>query len=344
MIHFIVHEKSSLPFYMFISSWGLKYLKNFHVLTYNRLFKRSNHPCGVYVFTGIQLLDDKEKELAVETCNILSDKNKYSIINHPNYALKRYELLKLLYENNINKYNVYRLNEDISDLRFPCFLRYENDHKGARTEIIFSKKDLHDSIDKLKKEKPEEKLMIVEFCDTKYADGYYRKYSCVCLDNQILPRHVLFGEYWMLKNAKITSNDLVAEELKFITENPHQETLKKIFKIAGIGFGRIDYSLKNGEIQVWEINTSPVLLRSDHKIDYKRFHVHMRFFDNYIRSLSKLWSSHEKSRGNIRTSERLIYFKNIATTYYRFSMKKKLKRLRNKLRECIDCTAPSLSS
>ena len=39
--------------------------------------------------------------------------------------------------------------------------------------------------------------------------------------------------------------------------NPHRELLEHIFRDAGIDYGRIDYGLLDGRIQVWEINTNP---------------------------------------------------------------------------------------
>jgi len=34
--------------------------------------------------------------------------------------------------------------------------------------------------------------------------------------------------------------------------------LRRIFDIAGIDYGRIDYSLRDGAVETWEINTNPV--------------------------------------------------------------------------------------
>jgi hypothetical protein len=44
-------------------------------------------------------------------------------------------------------------------------------------------------------------------------------------------------------------------------DNPHKEKLLEIFRLAGIGFGRIDYGIKDGNIQTWEINTLPTFGR-----------------------------------------------------------------------------------
>ena len=41
--------------------------------------------------------------------------------------------------------------------------------------------------------------------------------------------------------------------------DPHHDLLKKIFSAGRIDFGRIDYSVLNGNIRVWEINTNPTI-------------------------------------------------------------------------------------
>ena len=42
-------------------------------------------------------------------------------------------------------------------------------------------------------------------------------------------------------------------------ENPHAEAVREVFEIARIRYGRIDYGIRDGRLQTWEINTAPVL-------------------------------------------------------------------------------------
>lgn len=51
------------------------------------------------------------------------------------------------------------------------------------------------------------------------------------------------------------------EEIEYIRTNPHRDALAKIFRIAGIDYGRIDYGLVDGTVQTYEINTNPRLPR-----------------------------------------------------------------------------------
>jgi hypothetical protein len=40
-------------------------------------------------------------------------------------------------------------------------------------------------------------------------------------------------------------------------QNPHEKSLNNVFDLAGINYGRIDYSILHGKPVVWEINTNP---------------------------------------------------------------------------------------
>ncbi len=54
---------------------------------------------------------------------------------------------------------------------------------------------------------------------------------------------------------------MIEEEFSYIQNNPHQKELRDIFDIANIEYGRIDYGFNDGKLQVWEINTLPVIGR-----------------------------------------------------------------------------------
>jgi len=54
---------------------------------------------------------------------------------------------------------------------------------------------------------------------------------------------------------------LVLEEHDYVFNNPHAIQLAEIFEIAGIDYGRIDYSIKDGRIQTWEINLNATIGR-----------------------------------------------------------------------------------
>jgi hypothetical protein len=49
------------------------------------------------------------------------------------------------------------------------------------------------------------------------------------------------------------------DEEVYVQSNPHEHDLMRAFEIAEIDYGRADYGIVDGQIQIWEINTNPFL-------------------------------------------------------------------------------------
>lgn len=66
----------------------------------------------------------------------------------------------------------------------------------------------------------------------------------------------------MLKHARseFTESSL-REEQAYVFQNPHEQELRRIFEAARVEYGRIDYALKDGAIETWEINLHPTIGR-----------------------------------------------------------------------------------
>src|SRR5262249_37550000 len=52
------------------------------------------------------------------------------------------------------------------------------------------------------------------------------------------------------------------EQQEYLEANPHRSWLAGLFQLAGIDYGRIDYSLLAGKPQIWEINTHPTVRKT----------------------------------------------------------------------------------
>jgi hypothetical protein len=104
-------------------------------------------------------------------------------------------------------------------------------------------------------------LIQVEFCETRQADGYYRKYSAFRIGEHIIPAHMVFDTKWIAKEGEVPDTPKLQEQTVYVRENPHREKILEIFNLAGIKYGRIDYSMLDNTIQTWEINTNPILIK-----------------------------------------------------------------------------------
>ena len=74
----------------------------------------------------------------------------------------------------------------------------------------------------------------------------------------------------------------------FVRTKAARQRCKLLFDLARIDYGRIDYSVVDGRIQVWEINTNPMILIPRDRDDPLRFAAHDRFgraFNDALESL-----------------------------------------------------------
>ncbi|HEX7025452.1 MAG TPA: hypothetical protein VF187_11595, partial [Gemmatimonadales bacterium] len=77
---------------------------------------------------------------------------------------------------------------------------------------------------------------------------------------RIVPAHLLSGKNWMLKWEESEHGERAMQEhLDYVLGNPHQAWLRRVFDLAGVEYGRIDYGMRGDTLQVWEINTNPTL-------------------------------------------------------------------------------------
>ena len=101
--------------------------------------------------------------------------------------------------------------------------------------------------------------LAIEYCAEPRADGIFTKYGTYIVGNRIVPRHLLFSKDWVVKGSTYVTEATVEEERLFVEKNPHGDYLLKIAKIGGYEFGRFDYGLVNGRIQIYEFNTNPTI-------------------------------------------------------------------------------------
>ncbi|MEO6436166.1 MAG: hypothetical protein ABIP55_10445 [Tepidisphaeraceae bacterium] len=235
---------------------------------------------GTYIFADLERLDDAQLELARAAWQLmLTRPDDFRLLNDPSKVLRRYELLKALHAAGINRFAAHRLdNGALSSIRFPAFLRHENEHDGALSALVQSHEDLDRAAAELTRGGAQRSdLLAVEYCETADAAGIYRKYSAFRVGDRFIARHLLHSRKWVLKKADLVDEVYLQEEREFLAANPHAAQLRTIFDAAHIEYGRIDYSLLDGVVQVWEINTNPMIVVAPHRIAPARLATQARF-------------------------------------------------------------------
>ena len=270
MLNFLVTADHAYTLQDYFSHWGAALSPQVRILTYEaRPWTREPLP-GAWIFTDIERLRSDEFQAASDfALRLSSDPSRWRVLNHPQRVLLRYALLRDLAAAGINDFRVFRLPELPDDARYPLFLRGENDHQGAVTGLLQNAQQVRDA----SRDLPEQdELLAVEYLSYRRTDGVFVKYSMTRIGDEVVPRHALFSHEWVLKDPDIVDDRLMLEEDLFVRESPHRGAVLEIFRRAGIDYGRIDYTLANGRIQVFEINTNPIVLHGVAKLATRRWH------------------------------------------------------------------------
>ena len=239
------------------------------VIDYNRLSLLPSFSARMVVVCDIERLSpEQEHRVGVAVKNWVSSGDGPLVFNAPPKAKRRYEILKTLYRNGVNRKNVFRLDDPylFDEIQFPCFICDENSHNlsGQPPRLLNAKDELVSEIQALKENgTPAFGKIAVEWEDTRDASGLYSKLSYFNVGGELIPGHRLFNDNWFVKtpNARLLdqNSDLARREETFIQEQPYKDGIASIFELAGIDYGRVDFAEVENGLHIFEVNTNPNL-------------------------------------------------------------------------------------
>lgn len=263
MIHFVVPAGHERMMRDYLELWGRDVAPRLHVVQAESLAGRARVPCGTYVLSSLDQYSARMAEFIVALHQSLASDNRVRFLNHPTRTLQRFALLEELHRQGRNAFRAVRIVDDLAALRYPVFLRNESRHDGAVSPLLETPSELEAGIGKaLVQGISPRDLLVVEFCDTADGDGYYRKYSAFVVTRHIIPRSLSYSRSWMLKfQGSEFSRAMAEEEREYVLANPHERALREVFDLARVDYGRIDYAVKDGRVQTWEINLNPTIGR-----------------------------------------------------------------------------------
>lgn len=245
----------------YLETWGSRISRRLEIVTYEDLFGGAPVNGSAVIFSDLERLSGKRLEHAQTVWTELAVlRPERILLNRPDSVLRREQLLRRLHEIGVNSYDVYPLPDGLRPRRFPVFLRHRDEHWGPLTPLIFDQRTLERELARRALLGGLQQLLVVEFCDTSDANGLYRKYSAFVVGDEIIPRHVVFDRAWAQKTPQLLDEAKLAEELAFLESNPHADALRGLARLAGVDWGRFDYGVLDGRIQVWEINTNPIVM------------------------------------------------------------------------------------
>lgn len=263
MIYFVLERSNSNTIRKYLQFRGEPMVGTIEVICYDEIEKLNGLSCSTLIFSDFDRLTSSQLTEVTKIFNQL--KQKYPtlhILNNPSKVKLRYDLLTELYNRGINPYKVHRLSGNWDGIKFPVFVREENNHTGALSALIYSHKKLEQNVLALNMQGyPTKNLLATEFVDVSAKQGVFKKYSALKLQNEVFPRQVDYNFHWMVKTSirfnKYPKEEFLKEFTDYMHNHPHEKILTDLFEIAQIDYGRIDYGMLNGNPVVWEINLNP---------------------------------------------------------------------------------------
>jgi hypothetical protein len=260
------------------------------LLNYADMLNSQTLPRATYVFTDIDRLSQRNRHVAAKGFRRLRDQG-VTVFTDPARVLSRSGLLRQLFLAGVNQFNAYRVEESVRPARWPVFLRAEGDHDGPITGLLETYADVQRSVvETVAAGHPLSNLVIVEYAGEPVRPGLFRKLAMYRVGNTNFADTCVHDRNWI---AKIGSDgnappELYEDELRIVRENPHEAIVQRAFEIAGVEYGRADFGLVGGKVQIYEINSNPnVEMLSDTPSPFRS--VSRRICNkNYANALSKI--------------------------------------------------------
>jgi hypothetical protein len=260
VIHYVTTAKHAYPMERFIAQWGSPLANRVTRWAWDGFRSRVKLPGGAWILADLERLGPGAREVAAQVADQLEASPACRVLNHPGRWKDRYELLDHRFRSGDHRWRAVRAADGRPD-RFPQFVRAADDHDGPRTGLLTSAAQVDEAVLQLVLAGFDPgKLLVVEACDVRDPQGRYVKHSVIRVGDRYVPKHKIFSHQWVQKLPDILGPDELALDRAFLETDPHHDAVHAAFEQAGVRYGRIDYGIRDGKLQVWEINTNPILM------------------------------------------------------------------------------------
>ncbi|WP_460275514.1 hypothetical protein [Celeribacter sp. ULVN23_4] len=230
--------------------------------SYNHLFSARRLPRASYILTDFDRLHPWQLEVAGRFYDRIKDTG-LTAINDPRRFVPRAALLKRLYREGINDFTCWVPAEGEMPDRFPVFLRTIAAHRGVESELLSSPEAAAAALElALRNGRVLSDLVFVEFCAEPVPEsGAYRKHACQGIAGRMIRALTVSDSEWVAKHGQIgaaSEKDYLAD-LEEHRVYPYEKIMRKVFDLAGLEFGRIDFSMVGGRPQIYEVNSNPTI-------------------------------------------------------------------------------------
>jgi hypothetical protein len=231
VIHFVVPAAHAGMMREYLELWGKDVADRLRIVHSESLPAALRAAPGTYVLAALDQHRPAMDAYIQAFHAALSGRRDVRVLNHPTRTLQRFALLRELHTRGQNRFRAVRVDEDLRRLTYPVFVRNERTHDGALSALLNAPSEVEAAVGRLLVQgNAVRDLMVVEFCDTADADGYFRKYSSFVVGDHIVPRSLSYSRSWMLKfQGSDFSARMAQEEQDYVLQNPHEGALRELF-------------------------------------------------------------------------------------------------------------------
>lgn len=234
------------------------------IRTYESLTPTLEVQSGAHVFSALDQLGPHGLATVAGLWDHLADRGPgIRLLNDPRKAACRLELLNRLFAAGINRHRAHAADawEWAGELGFPVFVREESGHAGPLTGLLQTPRELARALRALRvRGYRRDELLVLEFCDVAGPDGVYHAGAVCRVGDRIAAAQLLRGRRWVLKWDEGDHDEAAMRAFRdYVDANPHAEWVRRVFEVAAVDFGRLDYGIRGTTLVAWEINLNPTL-------------------------------------------------------------------------------------
>jgi hypothetical protein len=259
MIFYVTHRKHAYTHAVVLLYHRTDLQALFRLVRYEDAGLLRGVPAGVVIWSDMDRLTAEELDRASNVSEELERQTNLTQLNHPTASLQRFELLHLLHTDGSNGFRVFRPDQVDDTVRYPVFIRDEVRVLYEPPKLLQDREALDLALATLQKKfvRP----MIVEMIGEPWPDGYYRKFGAFRVGGTVYAQHCAMSTNWLVKNSAEALLPAHVDEIRaYISANPHADQVMQVFEKARMQYGRIDYTLVDGKLVVFEINSNPTVL------------------------------------------------------------------------------------
>ena len=260
MIFYVTHRKHAYTHAVVLLYHRTDLQASFRLVRYEDAGLLRGVHTGVVIWSDMDRLSAGEMERAAGLSAELARKTKLTQLNHPTVSLQRFDLLRVLHDDGSNAFRVFRPDQLDGTVRYPVFVRDEVGALYEEPPLLSDRPALDMALARLAGGRLVRPI-VVEMAGTPWPDGYYRKFAAFRVGDRIYAQHIAMSKSWFVKNSADRLLPAHVDEIRaYVAANPHAHEVMEVFDKARMQYGRVDYTLADGRLTVFEINSNPTVL------------------------------------------------------------------------------------